>query len=123
MQMRRCAVIPRLLADDLQLLCKGENHLTHFEYGFNKTHEHLTDMGAKLAPKKSIVFSSDEASRRGLRQNKCRRVGGMIQVITDGRDLGARMNAAASRMYGATLTRRIEATANEVESLNRAKAP
>ena len=33
------------------------------------------------------------------------------------------MNTAANRMYGATLTRRMEATANEVESLNRAKAP
>ena len=66
MQMRMCSVKPRILADDLQLLCTGENHLKHFEFGFNKTHEHLTDMGAKLAPKKSINFSSDEASRRWM---------------------------------------------------------
>ena len=36
-QMHTIAVQPRLLADDLQLLCTGPNHLQLFEYGFNKT--------------------------------------------------------------------------------------
>ena len=69
-QMRRCAVIPRVLADDLQLLCTGENHLKIFEYGFTQTHKHIHDLGAKLAPKKSTTFSSDEASRQWLRNHK-----------------------------------------------------
>ena len=67
--------------------------------------------GGRLAPKKSITFASDECSRNWLRDHKWRRVGHKIQVITDGRDLGAHMNAAAHRIQGTTLTRRMEATA------------
>ena len=44
-QMRICAVEPRILADDLQLLGIGENHLKNFEYAFTKTHKHIEDMG------------------------------------------------------------------------------
>ena len=44
-QMRRCAVKPRILADDLQILSQGENHLKNFEYAFTKTHKHIEDMG------------------------------------------------------------------------------
>ena len=122
-QMKLYAVKPRILADDLQLLCTGDNHLENFEYGFTKTHKHIEDLGARLAPNKSMTFSSNEVSRRWLREHKWRRVGTMIAVITDGRDLGAHLNAAEGRMYGTTLTKRLEETAKEVESLNRAKAP
>ena len=58
-QMRQAAVVPRILADDLQILARGPNHLSHFEYAFDATHKHLYDMGARIAPKKSVVFSSD----------------------------------------------------------------
>ena len=74
-QMEMSAVTPRILADDLQLLCTGNRHLVDFEYVCNETHTHFTDMGAKLAPKKSIIFSSDETSRRWLRTHRWRRVG------------------------------------------------
>ena len=33
------------------------------------------------------------------------------------------MNAAANRFYGTTLTKRMQETTNDVERLNRAKAP
>ena len=65
-QMQRSAVKPMLCADDLHLLCAGSKRWEHFEYGFNTTHKHLIEMGAKLAPKKWIVFSSDETSRCSL---------------------------------------------------------
>ena len=63
-QMEGCDAKPRILADDLQLLCTGDKRLANFEYSFDETHKHLEKMGAKLAPNKSITFSSDEASRR-----------------------------------------------------------
>ena len=50
MQMREAAVVPRILADDLQIIATGPNHLENFEHAFDKTHEHLHDMGARLAP-------------------------------------------------------------------------
>ena len=114
MQLEMCAVTPRIPADDLQLLCTGSRRLENFEFGFNETHTHLADMGAKLAPKKSIVFSSDETSRRWLRKHRWRRVGATIQVITDGKDLGAHMNASTNRTYGATLTKRMQETTNDI---------
>ena len=87
-QMEMCAVTPRILADDLQLLCIGSSHLENLEFGFNETHKRLTDTGATLPRKNPIVFSSDETSRRWLRKHRWRRVGATIQVITDGKDLG-----------------------------------
>ena len=65
--MREAAAIPRILADDLQVITTGPNHLEHFEYVFDLTHEHLEDMGAKLAPAKSVTFSSEAADRKWLR--------------------------------------------------------
>ena len=56
LQMRTCAVYPRVLADDLQLMSTGNEHLENFEYVFKKTHEHLADMEAKLVPSKCIIF-------------------------------------------------------------------
>ena len=69
-QMEEAAVKPRILTDDLQILARGPNHLEHFEYAFDATHKHLYDMGAKIAPKKSVVFSSDRKSRGWLKQHR-----------------------------------------------------
>ena len=49
MQMRGCAVKPRVLADDLQILSQEFNHLGDFEYAFNNTHKHIEDMGGDWA--------------------------------------------------------------------------
>ena len=121
--MKAYAVKPRVLADDLQILSQGDNHLETIEFAFTKTHKHIEDIGGRLGPKKSITFASTESSRAWLRSHRWRRVGHTIQVITDGRDLGAHMSAAANRIQGTTLTRRMEATALEVDSLNKVRAP
>ena len=63
MQMRSLAVKPRLLADDLQLISTGPRHLHNFEYAFNKTHAHLEDMGARIAPQKCYTCSTSTAAR------------------------------------------------------------
>ena len=53
--MREAAVIPRILADDLQPFATVPRHLENFEYVFNLTHEHMEDMGANMAPSKSVT--------------------------------------------------------------------
>ena len=126
MQMRDMDVLPRILADDLQLMATGEeekDHLQLFRDAFDATHLHLEDLGARLAPKKSITWSSNATSRRWLRLHRWRRTGGVIQVITDGKDLGCHMNAASNRFHGTTFTKRMRKTTEEVEILNRVKAP
>ena len=55
-QMKQAAVVPRILADDLQILARGANRLNRFENASDATHKHLYDMGARVAPKKSVVF-------------------------------------------------------------------
>ena len=60
MEMRSYSVKPRLLADDLQVIPTGPNHLKMFQRAFDKTREHLEALGAKLAPTKSLVFSTKQ---------------------------------------------------------------
>ena len=123
LQMKDLGVKPRFLADDLQLMCTGKNHLQGFAKAFHATHRHLEDLGAKLAPKKSITWSSSAATRKWLTTHRWDNPKRTIKVITDGRDLGCHMNAAANRMYGTTLTNRLNKVADELNVLRRVKAP
>ena len=46
-----------------------------------------------------------------------------VKVVTDTRDLGAHLNAAAGRLRGATLTRRMRAAMISMKRLGRMEAP
>ena len=111
------------LADDLLLMSTGNQSLNNFEYAYNLTHKHLEDMGAKVAPKKCTTFSSSAANRKWLKQNKWRRLGTTVNVVTDMRDLRAHLNAAGARLSGATLTRRMRTVRTATMRLGRMKAP
>lgn len=123
MQMHAMAVQPRLLADDLQILCTEPNRLQLFGAGFTTTQEHLEDMGARLAPSKSMTFPTDVATGGWLRKHKWRKINRTIAVVTDCRDLGAHLTATEGRWHGKTLARRMLQVADETERLNRIKAP
>ena len=122
-QMQRAAVEPRVLADDLLIMATGDNSLELFEYAYNATHKHLEDMGAKVAPKKCLTFSSNVANRRWLENNRWMRLRTTVKVVTDTRDLGAHLNAAAGRLRGATLTRRMRAAMISTTRMGRVNAP
>ena len=70
MQMKSMAVKPRILADDLQIFATGPRHLEWFTHAFDKTHLHLQDMGARIAPQKSLTFSSNNTARQWLRKHQ-----------------------------------------------------
>ena len=72
-EMKQLAVSPRLLADDLQLISTGSRHANNFELAYNRTHLHLEEMGAKIAPQKCSTFSSGKSTREWLRKLKWRR--------------------------------------------------
>ena len=55
-EMKAMGLQPRVLADDLQVVATGAEHLDTFVRSFDATHQHLECMGAKLAPHKSVVF-------------------------------------------------------------------
>ena len=92
LQMKSLGVKPRVLADDLQILACGEDHLEKFVHAFDMTHAHLAAMGARLAPHKSVVFSSNGSTRNWLRQHRWRYVGRTIEVLSNCRDLGAHIS-------------------------------
>eukprot|EP00973_Karenia_brevis_P035617 4913050-Karenia_brevis.AAC.1 len=50
--------MPRTLADDIMLLARGARALHIFKHAFELTMTHLLDLGGKLAPHKSRVFST-----------------------------------------------------------------
>ena len=107
LQMKALAAYPRVLADDLQLIVTGQKHATTFQHAFDMTHTHLHDMGARLAPSKSIIFSTDSKVSKWMRTHKWRRVGTTLTVVRDCRDLGAHLNTSACSRKGTTLTQRM----------------
>ena len=106
MQMINLKVNPRILAGDLQLMCTGSEHFDAFTRAFDATHQHLEDMGARLAPKKSITWSSSAATSKWLTTHRWDKPRRTIKVITDGRDLGCHMSAAANEIVGPPLRTR-----------------
>ena len=50
LEMKEMGLHPRVLADDLQVVATGEQHLDDFVAGFDATHKHLESMGATLTP-------------------------------------------------------------------------
>ena len=51
-EMKSMGLKPMVLADDLQLIAISPDHLDMFAKGFDKTHNYLDAMGAKLSPQK-----------------------------------------------------------------------
>ena len=119
LQMTAVAVVPRILADDLQIFSSGTRRLENLAYAFDLTHKHMEDMGAMIAPTKSITAASDTTSRKWLRGHRWRRLRKKVPVLTDMRDLGGHLNTAANRTYGTTLTRRMRTIVDNVRSLQR----
>ena len=56
-QMESVGAMPRILAEDLFIFKSGKKHLEKLECAFDLTHEHIEDMGANIAPSKSITHS------------------------------------------------------------------
>lgn len=122
-QMKLLAVEPRLLADDLQIICTGARHAEHFQHAFDKTHEQLEDLGAKLAPTKSMTFLSELATRNWLRTHRWRRLGKVVKVVTDCRDIGTHLTATSGRRRGATLSTSMKETTKSTTRLANMKVP
>jgi hypothetical protein len=88
-RLRKHQVIPRLLADDLEVLAVGRAHATKLAKAQEAIGRHLQAMGSKVAtgPGKSVAYASSRAGRRRLR--KCASTQGHVArgVVTHWRDL------------------------------------
>ena len=80
-------------------------------------------MGAKLAPTKSLVFSTCKTSSNWLKTHKWRGAGSTIKVISNCRDLVAHLCVSRRRKTGATFTKRLKKGRSFTEKVNLVKAP
>ena len=99
-------IAPRVLADDLLLLGIGEGHIGAFHVAFNNTLEYMQDMGAKISPTKSYIFSNDASIRKWFSTFRWKALGVVIPVVLHLRDLGAHLNTSHANV-GTTLTDRL----------------
>ena len=88
MQMAEAGIQGRILADDILVWAKSTLHLQKFAEGLKSTHTYFTDMGAKVAAKKSLIFSTDKPSRKWLEGHRWGRARETIKVVKKFRDLG-----------------------------------
>ena len=65
-------------------------------------------MGAKIAPRKSLIFSSNNTARQWLRNHRWRILKDVVPVTNTCRDLGAHLNSLVNRKNGKTLTDRMQ---------------
>ena len=96
--MKQRAVKPRILADDLQIISTGTRHIEHFIHAFDKTHEHMEDMGARIAPQKCTTFSSETVIREWLRTHRWRRIGRTVITLDEAFDLIPHRDPARGRI-------------------------
>ena len=108
--MESIRVQPRVLADDVLLYARGEWHLERFVQGYIITLQYIQDMGAKTAPEKSFVFSTNEGARKWVKTYVWPIINQTVTIILHTGDLGAHLNTC--RRVASTSTARIyEATA------------
>ncbi len=83
---------PRSLADDLLIVAEGEGRAKKLSQALDATLTFLSDMGGKVAPIKSRVFSTCARTRSWLSRKFWKPIGAGIRVANHFRDLGTHLN-------------------------------
>ena len=98
MQARHFNTKLRILADDLLLMTIGKLALRRFALVFNLVMIHLVDLGGKIAPDKSKLFSTMETYRQWLATYQWPSINSTIRVFTHFRDLGSQINVSGAHI-------------------------
>ena len=105
---QRCGVQASVLVDDIMVVAQGDDLVSDLVRSVNFTHDYLHDMGAIVAPSKSINSSSNGIARKWLAEYLWTRIGNAkIDVQRDLRYLGAQINTTKKKAK-ATARKRIE---------------
>ena len=107
-------VKPRTLADDLLLTTYGPRCLSTFALAYNRTTEHLSHLGGRLAPKKSSIFASCLNHADWLKVYVWPAIGTTINVVRTLRDLGAQITIGHNRTTWLSRDRLTKATASVI---------
>ena len=74
-------ITAKVLADDVILIAKGPDMLCNFPETLESTHCYLHDMGAKVAPSKSLNFASSKVGREWLAETTWIEINDKIRVV------------------------------------------
>ena len=97
------------------ITAEGNGQYMEFCAAYDATIEYVTDIGGKMAPDKSVLFSTCRLTRRTLRLRSWRRLcGASVQVKCAFRDLGSHVNLGM-RQVGTTINDRIKAACSTAE--------
>ena len=83
---------PRSLADDLLILAIGDGHARRMSDALDATLTYLADMGGKVAPNKSMTFSTCGATRKWLARKLWVPINGSIKEAIHFRNIGTHLN-------------------------------
>eukprot|EP00973_Karenia_brevis_P021206 2913839-Karenia_brevis.AAC.1 len=78
------------------LLARGSRALHIFQQAFEATMTHLCDLGGKIAPHKSRLFSTCASHRSWLADYCWVPIGQQIKLVHNLRDLGSSLNFGAA---------------------------
>ena len=95
-----------ILADDVLILATGKQMARNFSKALDATHTFLHDMGAKVAPTKSLNFATHRSVKAWLGKKVWAGIGTTVKVVDDLRYLGAHITTTYDCMSG-TLEDRI----------------
>ena len=90
--------VPRTLADDLLVYTTGSRALHLFRRAMLATMRHLLDLGGRLAPTKSKLFTTVKDFGKWLAAEFWEPVQAQIKVVSHLRDLGSALTVAAARV-------------------------
>ena len=90
--------MPRTLADDLLVYTTGSRALHLFPRALLATMHHLFDLGGRLAPEKSNLFTTVHNYKSWLAVELWAPFASQMQVVTHLLDLGSTMSVSAARV-------------------------
>ena len=104
--MRSVRAIPRALADDAMVIAVGPKHEAEFRNAYQATLKYFWLVGARVAPHKSLLFSTNANTREKLRCHVLEITNSTMKVVTHLRHLGAHLSIGQANI-SATLTDRM----------------
>ena len=83
---------PRVLADDIMVSIAGKESYERFVQVFNATIQYCIGLGARVAPDKSFMFSTDKKVRKKFVNHLWQPIGSILKVMKHTRDLGTHLS-------------------------------
>ena len=109
-------ITAKILADDVILIAQGEHMLRDFPEALETTHNYLHEMGAKVAPAKSLNFTRSKTAKTWLADTTWIAIDAKIKAVDDLRYLGGHISTKGN-MRNSTLNDRLLKAIEQLRTL------